>query len=103
MYETDYGVYPPGDGRGSRELVKCLRRPGPKGFPYFEFQDDMLDADGNVINPVFPSKPSPQGIIHYRNNLMPGGVADPPVRFKKSFDIWADDGKGRPCGVNNWE
>jgi hypothetical protein len=49
----------------------------------------MLDARGNLVNPIGEGK-----IIFY---CCPG------VRNPKSFDRWCEDSKGRADGVNNWE
>jgi len=108
-YQFDHGVFPPGDGRGSADLVRCLGRAGPRGINYFEFSPDSLAADGSVINPVWFGEPPPRGVIHYRNNLAPGGVKDPPPRNLKSFDLWCAGcgyDPAEPCTayeVNNWE
>lgn len=107
-YEFDHGVYPPGDGRGSAGLVRCLGSKGPKGIAYYEFTPEMLAPDGSVVNPVWPGEPPPLGILHYRNNLLPGGVPDPAPRNLKLFDLWGAGCKydpGKPSTaweVNNW-
>ena len=36
----------------------------------------------------------PDKIVHYRY---------PGVRNPKSFDLWCEDLKGRPDGINNWQ
>src|SRR5438270_13448225 len=41
-YEQTTMKLPPGDGRGSREMVKALREPGPKKLPHLEFHDDLI-------------------------------------------------------------
>ena len=85
-YATDYAVYPPGGGSGSREGVECLSRVGPKKQKYFEFPQDLLN-DGHVVNPVNFEK------IYYRC----------PGRFRPTrFDLWAEDRNGNPFGINNW-
>lgn len=105
-YELVHGVFPPGDGAGSRDLVTFLERKGPKGVPYFDFSPDMKSG-GHVINPVWGADAeSPKDVIHYRNNLdrcavrFPGA---PPVMHPKGVDLWASDGKGKPWGINSWE
>ncbi len=109
MYETDNNAYPTGTGNGSSELAAALMRVGPKKQSYFEFQDDMRDAGGNVINPVHPNLGMPAGIIYYRNNIGGGGGSTPPVRFKYSFDIWCagcnygGGDENAAWEVNNWE
>ena len=90
-YATDYGVYPPGDGSGSRELVECLSRKGPGNHKYFEFQQDLLNG-GSVVNPVWSDGDPPANIIHYR---YPGLVRP------RRFDLWAANGSGDPMGINN--
>jgi hypothetical protein len=89
-YELDYAVYPPGDGFDSRRLVECLQRRTSKNRPYLDFSSDMLSG-GSVVNPVFYEETK---IIHY---LSPG------VRHPSSFDLWAEDSRGNPQGINNWE
>ncbi len=113
-YEFDYAVFPPGDGRGSADLVYRLKQVGPKRMAYYEFMPDMICADG-AINPVCPTEPSPQGVIHYRNNVPTGapggggGGGGPTVRNTRSFDMWAagcNYNTGNPTSaweVNNWE
>lgn len=90
-YEFDHDVYPPGDGNGSRGLARCLMQRDARGRPYFEFLSEMLDKDGNIINPVWASRGK---VMHY---LCPGR------HFVGSFDLWAEDLKGDPQGLNNWE
>ena len=89
MYELDHGGLPPGDGQNSAALMKCLRTPAAKQMPYFDFETDALSQDGSVRNPVDPDK-----IVHYRY---------PGVHNPKSFDLWCEDLKGRPDGINNWQ
>jgi hypothetical protein len=64
-YQLDCGVYPPGDGTGSRALVEALSRLGRgKRNPYFEFPADLLTTSGDVVNPVGRTaiRPSPGSI-----------------------------------------
>src|SRR5258706_13863136 len=42
-YELDYAVYPPGDGKDSKNLSYYLDKKGAKQMSYFEFQPDMRD------------------------------------------------------------
>ena len=99
----DWGVYPPGDGSGSKELVLCLERKGPKRVAYFDFSPDMKTG-GHVANPVWWDGDPPKHIIHYRNNLTsPALPGQPPVMNKKGIDLWAADAKGNSWGINNWE
>lgn len=87
-YELDFGAYPPGDGRGSADLRKCLSLRGGK-CPYFEFPPDQVNTAGDIRRPVDDEK-----IVHYR---CPG------VHNPKTFDLWCEDSKGRPDGISNWE
>ena len=91
-YAADYGGYPPGDGSGSRELVKALEKVGPKKMKYFEFQQGLLNG-GNVVNPVWADAEGPKSIIHYR---WPG------LKRGSRFDLWAEDSAGDPEGINHW-
>ena len=43
-YEQATMQVPPGDGNGSRRLVKALLEPGPKKLPYMDLRDDMLSS-----------------------------------------------------------
>jgi hypothetical protein len=88
-YELDYGSYPPGCGDGSSGLLACLQKSGPKKHPCFEVFPDMVDGRGNILSHVREGK-----IIFYR---CPG------VHNARSFDLWCEDAKGRPEGINNWE
>ena len=112
-YETDFAVYPPGDGTGSSELASFLGRPGPKQLEYFTFSQDML-INGDILNPTWPDNGPPADIIYYRNNIDPasaggGGGGQPPVFFRASVDIWAAGCSyttARPSsawGVSNFE
>jgi len=77
-----------GDGRGSSGLRIGLATPGAKKLPYFEFSPDSVDSNGNVRNPGDFEK-----LIHY---------AAPGLHNPKGFDLWCEDSKGRPDGINNW-
>lgn len=48
-YREDRGTAPPGDGRGSAELVRALRSPRPDGRPYLELRPDQLNAQGDIV------------------------------------------------------
>ncbi len=87
-YQIDCGVYPPGNGTGTVELVEALSRSGPKKQKYFEFPADLL-REGSVVNPVRYET----GILHY---LCPG------IHRPSKFDLWAEDCRGNPTGINNW-
>ena len=52
VYEQTTMRLPPGDGSGTRELVKALREEGPKKMPYMQISDEMLSPDGDLLNPV---------------------------------------------------
>jgi prepilin-type N-terminal cleavage/methylation domain-containing protein len=88
VYEQTTMKLPPGDGSGSRELVKTLRTPGPKQMPFMEIRDDMLTPEGDLINPVHPDR-----IIHYRNNMGrksgPDGLGRPGISARRPYDLWA--------------
>jgi prepilin-type N-terminal cleavage/methylation domain-containing protein len=93
VYERDVMTLPPGDGVGSRELVKALRQPGAKGMPYLEIRDDMLSSNGDLLNPAHPDGDAVTGVIHYRNNrgrkTGPDGVGRPGVSARRPYDLWA--------------
>ncbi len=115
-YQIDYGVYPPGDGTGTRTLVEALSRTGPKKQKYFEFPADLLNA-GNVVNPVWADGDPTVAIIYYRLNQKSGagaggggggGGSGPPTMRPSKFDIWcagcdhtAADSKTQ-WSINNW-
>src|ERR1043165_2469134 len=84
-YELTTMKLPPGDGHGSRDLVKCLREPGAKHLPWMQIHDDLLTPEGDLINPARPDEDPPIALIHYRCNR--GRKAGP-------------DGLGRP-GVSS--
>ena len=107
-YELDYAVYPPGNGKGSSDMVFYLQKKGAKQMPYFEFALDMIDTGTkNVINPVYGNDGDPlSSFVYYRNNRAnkssgtggsggsggtggSGGAAGTaPVLHPSSFDIW---------------
>lgn len=78
-YEKHYGEYPPGDGRGSRDLVRILGRPGPHRLRFCEFQPEQL-IDGDLANPIQPGAP-PGGVVRYVR--YPAG-SRPPYRLTLS-------------------
>ena len=88
-YQIDCGAYPPGDGSGTSALVSGLSRSGPRKQKYFEFPPDLLRG-GDVINPVRYDT----AILHY---LCPG------VHRPEKFDLWAEDCRGNPTGINTWD
>jgi hypothetical protein len=99
-YQIDFGVYPPGDGSGTRSVTQALSQVGPKKMKYFEFPSDLLTPSdlaktpgGDVLNVVWPEEPAPRGIIHYQY---------PGIHRPQKFDLWAEDCNGNPTGVNNW-
>lgn len=116
QYESMQGVYPPGKGDGSKELVYYLEKNGPKNQPYFEFHDDQK-IQGNIVNPVWGHDGEPpSNIIKYRNNIAvkgaaapKGGGGMPPVYNRTKFDMWAAGCDFTPgneqtlWSVNNWE
>ncbi len=91
-YEIDHAVYPPGDGKGSRSMVSCLLEPGPRGTPLIERGEEMLTADGDLINPAHSGADAPLGIFHYRNNRGrrqgPDGAGRPGVAPRNAYDLW---------------
>jgi prepilin-type N-terminal cleavage/methylation domain-containing protein len=88
VYEQTMMKLPPGDGSGSRELVKALRSNGPKQMPFMDIRDDMVTPEGDLINPVHQDK-----VIHYRNNAGrkpgPDGVGRPGIATRRAYDLWA--------------
>jgi prepilin-type N-terminal cleavage/methylation domain-containing protein len=93
VYEQNTMKLPPGDGTGSRDLVKVLREPGPKGLPTMEIRDDMLSPEGDLLNVLHADREAPLHIIHYRNNLGrkpgPDGLGRPGVSSRRPYDLWA--------------
>jgi len=93
LYEQTTMKIPPGDGSGSRALVKCLREPGPKGMPYMDIRDDLLTPEGDLINPVHSDGEGGTNIIHYRSNSGrkpgPDGVGRPGISPRRPYDLWA--------------
>ena len=111
MYESDYAVYPPGRGDGTKDLQYYLTQKGPKRLSYFDFQPDMLDANLDIINPVYgPDGAPPTNKIYYRNNVaaIPSGGGMPPAQLgampvykRNSFDIWCAGCDYTPGAVNS--
>jgi len=91
-YELDHAVYPPGDGNGSRTLVKALREPGPKNLPLLDLKDDQLTPGGDLINPAHHDLDTPLGVFHYRNNRGrkpgPDATGKPGVSARNEYDLW---------------
>jgi prepilin-type N-terminal cleavage/methylation domain-containing protein len=93
MLEQTTMQLPPGDGHGSRGLVKALSAPGPKKLPYLEIREDMVTPEGDLINPVHPDGEPPLHVFHYRNNRGrkpgPDGVGRPGISERREYDLWA--------------
>jgi prepilin-type N-terminal cleavage/methylation domain-containing protein len=91
-YELDHSVLPPGDGNGSRALVKALLLPGPRKIPLMDIHDDMVTAEGDFINPVQHDRESPINVVHYRNNTGrkpgPEAVGRPGISSRREYDLW---------------
>jgi prepilin-type N-terminal cleavage/methylation domain-containing protein len=91
-YEHTTMKLPPGDGKGSRGLVKTLREPGAKKMPYLQIHDDLLTAEGDLINIVHKDADPPINVVHYRNNggrkPGPDGDGRPGVSKTREFDLW---------------
>jgi prepilin-type N-terminal cleavage/methylation domain-containing protein len=91
-YEQTTMKLPPGDGKGSREMVQALREPGAKKEPFMQIAEDMLNPDGDLINIVHPDEEAPINIVHYRNNRgrKPGvdGLDRPNISPRRPFDLW---------------
>jgi prepilin-type N-terminal cleavage/methylation domain-containing protein len=108
-YELDYAVYPPGQGKDSKDLAFYLQKKGAKQMAYFEFNPEQLDQ-GNIINPVWGKDGEPpSNWVYYRNNKGSsmgagagsgsgggkgsgssggGGAGGAPVLHPNSFDMW---------------
>ena len=93
VYEHNTMKLPPGDGSGSRELVKVLREPNAKHETTLEIRDDMLSPEGDLLNVLHADREAPIHIIHYRNNRGrkpgPDGVGRPGVAARRPYDLWA--------------
>jgi prepilin-type N-terminal cleavage/methylation domain-containing protein len=91
-YELDHGVYPGGDGNGSPAMVKALTEPGPRKMPLLELKDEMVTAEGDLINPAQHDADAPLGIFHYRNNHGrkpgPDPSGGPGVSSRNEYDLW---------------
>ena len=91
-YAKDRGIEPPGDGQGSRELLRALGEAGPRNVPYFLPREDEVTAAGDLVNPVHGADaPAPLNAIHYRRNAgLPAGprLGQPPARRGVAFDLW---------------
>lgn len=92
FYEQSTMKLPPGDGHGSRELVKALREPGPRKMPWMQIHEDMLTPEGDLINVVHKDGDPPVNIVHYRNNrgrkTGPDGVGRPGISALREYDLW---------------
>lgn len=91
-YETNRAVYPPGDGTGTRSMVKALSEPGAKQLPVFDFKPDMLTPEGDLLNPALVDAESSLRIFHYRNNRGrkpgPDPSGGPGVASRNEYDLW---------------
>jgi prepilin-type N-terminal cleavage/methylation domain-containing protein len=92
VYEQTTMKLPPGDGNGSRGLVKALREDGPRQQPFLQIHEDLLAPTGDLIDIVHKDADPPIGLVHYRNNIgrKPGadGVGRPGISKQRSFDLW---------------
>lgn len=92
-YEQHTMKLPPGDGHGSRDLIRTLRTPGPKQMPYLQIRDDLLSPEGDLLNVLHADREAPIHIIHYRNNRGrrpgPDGVGRPGISAGRPYDLWA--------------
>ena len=92
VYTSAKGVEPPGDGSGSRDLLRALGEAGPKHAPYYLPGEDEVTPAGDLANPVHGADaPAPLNAIHYRRNAgLPAGPrpGQPPVRRGVAFDLW---------------
>ena len=93
LYEQNTMKLPPGDGSGSRELVKVMREPGARGLPMMQIRDDMLSPDGDFLNVLHADREAPIHIIHYRNSRGrkpgPDGPGRPNISPRRPYDLWA--------------
>lgn len=87
-YHAQFGCYPQGDGSGTRDLLKALSVNDAEGVPFINKLGPEFLRDGHFDNPVDRSK-----WIHYQ---CPG------VHNPTKFDLWCEDNKGIPDGINNW-
>jgi len=100
-YELDQAAYPPSAaGYPSNVLVGPLSTSGPRIYPYFAFQPDMLDGAQNLRNPVYYLSDT----LKYRNNAVnyPTNLGDPTAHNKTSFDIWCKGCSGVVDEINGW-
>ena len=96
-YHNDNGIYPPGDGTNSKDLVLYLRTVGPRKLPYCVFKDEEIDSNGNLKSPIIEGD-----YFKYRENeTKKQKTAE--MHKKYTFDIWLKDSKGNVDGINNWE
>ncbi|MHC4606839.1 MAG: prepilin-type N-terminal cleavage/methylation domain-containing protein [Planctomycetota bacterium] len=64
-HHFEFGWYPCCHHVCCQGLVERLSRPGRRGVPFFEFRKEMLNAHGDIRNPVWPDRE----IVHYLNNV----------------------------------
>ena len=91
-YELEHAILPPGDGNGSRGLVRALSEPGPRKMPLMDIRGDMVAPEGDFINPVQHDREAPINLVHYRNNrgrkAGPDGVGRPGISSRRDYDLW---------------
>ncbi|MBI4713133.1 MAG: prepilin-type N-terminal cleavage/methylation domain-containing protein [Planctomycetes bacterium] len=98
MYQADFGAYPAEEtGNSSKTLVDSLKgdaKATPPRKPYFNFKKDRI-INGEYQSPLY--KP-----YYYRENASEKTKTDD---MKKPFeyDIWTEDSKKKPDGINNWD
>jgi prepilin-type N-terminal cleavage/methylation domain-containing protein len=79
-------------GKPYTSALQCLGEAGGRNpFPYFRFDDDMLTADKNVRNPVWPDSGL---ILYYWNNEDSTPPADAVHKF--GCDVWGLGCNGDP-------
>jgi len=98
-YEQDNNLYPPSDASyQSKPLVTALECRGSKKEPYFSFDKDRLDEQGNIINPMKATE-----FIKYRRNKGdPAAENDATAHNKWGIDLWASGCNKIKDEINNW-
>lgn len=91
-FASDRGLEPPGDGNGTRGLLRSLGEPGARGLVYYLATDDALTSDGHLVNPAQGADAAwPLNAVHYRRDLgLPAGPREgqPPRRRGIVFELW---------------
>ena len=82
-YEQAFGEYPPGDGSGTRELLRAVQR--PRRGQIWQEPDPEPVIEGDLRNPLQPHARGPEGVVRYRRH--PPGSAPP-------YSIFVSDGRG---------